>query len=330
MLKKALKNSALMGMLLVAMIMLIACAPVADTGGDSTGGDSADSAEDTSEKATIMLAENPWPAAELNVAVAKIVIENELGNEVELVALDENVQWDALAAGDLDAALEIWPSGHGERIASYIDDLGTVEHGGELGPVGEIGWYVPQYVVDANPALATWEGYADAAADFATAETGDNGRFLGADPSWVQYDEAIIENLELPFQVVWAGSEDAMLAEVSSSYSREEPILFYFYSPHAIFSEFDLVQVELPAYSDECYADEAAIDCGYPEDVLIKIFSAGLADKDAAVHTLLSNFSYGSDDQVAMLGMVNEGMSVEEAAQAWVDANEDVWQAWLP
>jgi len=205
-----------------------------------------------------------------------------------------------------------------------------VEHGGELGPVGEIGWYVPQYVVDANPALATWEGYADAAADFATAETGDNGRFLGADPSWVQYDEAIIENLELPFQVVWAGSEDAMLAEVSSSYSREEPILFYFYSPHAIFSEFDLVQVELPAYSDECYADEAAIDCGYPEDVLIKIFSAGLADKDAAVHTLLSNFSYGSDDQVAMLGMVNEGMSVEEAAQAWVDANEDVWQAWLP
>jgi len=97
MLKKALRNSALMGMLFVAMIMLIACAPVADTGGDSAGGDSADSAEDTSEKATIMLAENPWPAAELNVAVAKIVIENELGNEVELVALDENVQWDALA-----------------------------------------------------------------------------------------------------------------------------------------------------------------------------------------------------------------------------------------
>lgn len=71
------------------------------------------------------------------------------------------------------------------------------------------------------------------------------------DPSWVQYDEQIISNLDLPFQVVWTGSEDALLAEVSSAYSRQEPVLFYFYSPHAIFQQFDLSQVELPAYSDE-------------------------------------------------------------------------------
>ncbi len=242
-------------------------------------------------KETISLVENPWPASELNVEVAKIVIEKELGNPVEIVALDENTQWDALAGGDVDASLEVWPSGHGERIAEYIDELGTVENGGLLGPVGEIGWFVPKYVVDANPALATWEGYKDAAADFAAAETGDNGRFLGADPSWVQYDEQIIKNLDLPFQVVWTGSEDALLAEVSSAYSRQEPVLFYFYSPHAIFQQFDLVQVELPPYSDACYADEAAVDCAYPQDQLMKIFSAGLKDKDAAVHTFLSNMN---------------------------------------
>ena len=235
---------------------------------------------------TITLVENPWPASELNVAVAKIIIEAELGNTVEIVALDENAQWDALAAGDVDASLEVWPSGHSERIAEYIDELGTIENGGLLGPVGEIGWYVPTYAVDANPALATWEGYADAAAEFATAETGSNGRFLGADPSWVQYDEAIISNLGLPFQVVWAGSEDALLAEVSSAYSRQEPVLFYFYSPHAIFQQFDLTQVELPAYSDDCYADPAAIACAYPKDNLLKIFSAELADKETILPTV--------------------------------------------
>ncbi|MEZ4512693.1 MAG: glycine betaine ABC transporter substrate-binding protein [Chloroflexota bacterium] len=281
-------------------------------------------------KETITLVENAWPASELNVAVAKIIIEKELGNPVEIVALDENAQWDALAGGDVDASLEVWPSGHGERIAEYIDNLGTVENGGPLGPVGEIGWYVPQYVVDANPALATWEGYADAAAEFASAETGENGRFLGADPSWVQYDEAIIANLGLPFQVVWTGSEDALLAEVSSAYSRQEPVLFYFYSPHAIFQQLDLVQVELPAYSDECYADPAAIDCAYPKDDLMKIFSGGLAGKDADVHTFLANMNYGSDAQIEMLAMLNEGKTVEEAAQAWVDAHEDTWRAWLP
>ena len=165
---------------------------------------------------------------------------------------------------------------------------------------------------------------------FATAETGSNGRFLGADPSWYQYDEAIISNLGLPFQVVWAGSEEAMLAELSSSYSREEPILFYFYAPHAVFSEYDLTRVELPAYTDDCYADEAAIACDYPNDELMKIFSAGLAEKDANVHTLLSNFNYGSDAQVAMLADLDSGSSIEEAAQNWVDGNESVWKAWLP
>jgi len=279
---------------------------------------------------TITLVENPWPASELNVEVAKIIIEKELGNTVEIVALDENAQWDAISGGDVDASLEVWPSGHTERIAEYIDNLGTVENGGLLGPVGEIGWFVPTYAIEANPALATWEGYKDAAADFASAETGELGRFLGADPSWVQYDEQIIANLGLPFQVVWTGSEDALLAEVTSAYSRQEPVLFYFYSPHALFQEYDLTQVQLPAYSDECYADPAMIACAYPKDNLLKIFNADLAYKDADVHTFLSNMNYGSDAQIEMLAMLNEGKSVEEAAQAWVDAHEDVWQGWLP
>jgi ABC-type proline/glycine betaine transport system substrate-binding protein len=40
--------------------------------------------------------------------------------------------------------------------------------------------------------------------------------------------------------------------------------------------------------------------------------------------------NYGSDAQIEMLAMLNEGMTVEEAAQAWVDAHEDVWSSWLP
>lgn len=300
------------------LISLLSLAIVACGGSGSTGTE------------TITLVTNPWPASELNVAVAKILIESELGNPVEIVALDENVQWDALAGGEADASLEVWPSGHGERISEYIDDLGSVENGGRLGPVGGIGWYVPTYAVDANPDLATWEGLMDAGAAFSSAETGSNGRFLGADPSWTQYDETIIANLGLPFEVVWTGSEEALLAEVSSSYSREEPVLFYFYYPHAVFNTFDLTSVELPAYTDDCYADESAINCAYPEDELLKIFSADLAEKDANVHTLLSNMNYDNSAQVAMLSSLDEGLSVEDAAQAWVDDNASTWESWLP
>lgn len=283
---------------------------------------------------TITLVENPWPASELNVRVAQILIEEELGHPVEIVSLDENVQWDALANGEADASLEVWPSGHGERIAQYIESDGTVESGGRLGPEGIIGWYVPTYVVEEHPELATWEGFTDPelAALFATAETGDKGQFLAGDPSWVQYDADIINNLGMNMEVVTAGSEEALLSAVSSAYSREEPIVFYFYEPHAIFSQFDLTAVELPPYSDECYADAegGSVACAYPSDELMKIISPALAEKAPAVHTFLNNMNYDNNAQISMLAALEEGKTLEEAAQEWIDNNESVWQAWLP
>ncbi|MCI0545458.1 MAG: hypothetical protein L0Z49_13620, partial [Actinobacteria bacterium] len=164
---------------------------------------------------TITIAVNPWSASALNAEVAKILIEEELGHTVELVTIDENSMWAGMSDGTIDAALEIWPSGVTPDESAYIDD-GTVLDVGLLGTIGKIGWFVPSYVVDANPALATWEGYLDpaVAAEFATAETGDLGRFLGTDPSYSEYDALIIEALGLPFQVVFSGTEAATVAEL--------------------------------------------------------------------------------------------------------------------
>jgi glycine betaine/proline transport system substrate-binding protein len=319
-------TSGLMLVLLVGLLgLLTAC------GGQESA---ATPAAEVNDKPAITLVANPWPSSELNVAVAELLIERELGNEVEVIALDENLQWDALAKGDADASLEVWPSGHGERIAQYIDEQGVVVNGGPLGPVGIIGWYVPTYVLETHPELATWEGFTnpDFAALFATADTEPKGRFLAGDPSWVQYDADIIRNLGLNLEVVTAGSEEALLAEVSSAIAREVPVLFYFYEPHAAFNRFDLTQVVLPEYTDECYATaaEGGVACAYPTDALFKIFSSKLQEKDTAVYTFLSNMNYDNAAQIQMLAAVEEGKSSTEAAQAWIDANEAIWRTWLP
>jgi glycine betaine/proline transport system substrate-binding protein len=290
---------------------------------------------ETGEKPTIRLAENPWSGSQVNVAVAKILLEEQLGYPVEIVTIDENAQWPALASGDLDASLEVWPSGHAENVKQYIEDQKVVEQGGLLGPVGEIGWFMPQYVADQHPELATWEGFQDPAMTelFATAETGDKGRFLAGDPSWVQYDADIINNLGLNLEVVTAGSEEAILAELDSAYSREEPVLFYFWTPHSIHAKYDLTQVELPEYSEECYAgaESGGVDCAYPSDDLFKIFFGGLAEKAPEAYELLKNFNYTTEDQIEMIAAVElDGKTPEEAARAWVDAHQDTWQAWLP
>lgn len=287
---------------------------------------------------SIILVENPWTASSLNVNVAKLILENEMDYEVEIVLLDESVQWAALGAGDAHASLEVWPSGHQKNVEQYINELGVVVNGGPLGPVGKIGWYIPTYMLDDHPELATWEGFVDEdnAALFATAETGDKGQFLAGAPGWTQYDEQIIANLGLNLEVVYAGSEEAILAAVESAYRRQEPVLFYFWTPHSIHAEYDLTQVALPEYTEECYEGVAEgntenVACDYPADELFKIFWAGLEEAYPDVFTFLSNMHYTTDDQIAMIAAVElDGLTPEEAAEAWVEENEDVWKEWLP
>ncbi len=320
----------------ICLLLLLVSGCVAPAAPPAEGEASSDTPEaSTSDQLIIQLVANPWSSSQLNVAIAKLLIEEQLSHPVEIVNLDENAQWPALAAGDIHASLEVWPSGHAENVAQYIDTQQAIENGGPLGPIGKIGWFIPTYLLTEHPELATWEGFAspEAATLFATAETGDQGQFLAGDTSWVQYDADIIRNLGLDFQVVVAGSEDALLAALDSAYNREAPILFYFYKPHSAFARFDLTEVALPPYSDDCYAEaeSGGVDCDYPEDVLFKIFWAGLAEAAPDVHTLLSNMNYDTDTQIELVAAVEvDGKSIDEAARDWVDANEAVWSGWLP
>jgi len=307
-------------LLLVSLILLLA-AILAACGGK--------------EETTIILAENPWDGSALNTAVAKIILRDEMGFPVEVRSLDEGATWPAIAAGDVHANLEQWPSGHGADIETYIDS-GQIEDAGPLGVEGKIGWWLPTYLVDENPALATWEGFLDpaVAAQFSTAESGDKGQLLIGDPSYVSFEEHIIKNLGLNFQVVVGGGEAALIAAVDSVVSRKDPLLFYWWTPHVIQAKFDLTRIELPPVTDACLDAQAnnpeAVDCDYPADVLMKIIWPGLEELAPDAYQFLKNFNYTNDDQVFMLGKVDEGLSIDDAAQAWIDENEETWKAWIP
>jgi glycine betaine/proline transport system substrate-binding protein len=316
-----------------ASLILAACGDVQDTS-QPTGPGNAQVAQCGSEP--IRLAVNAWVGAEANAAVAAAVMQQEMGCDVELVDIDEFPQFSALAKGDLDASLEVWPSVHAKDRKQYIDDPnGGVVDGGELGVLGNIGWYVPSYVIEERPEFATYEGLKGNESFFATAETGDKGQFLGSDPNFGFYDEEIAQNLGLDFEFVYSGSETGSLAALDKAFANQEPLLMYFWSPHWAQAKYDLVEVGLPAYDDACAKalenpDADGYACDYADDVLYKAFGADLATKDPAAFEFLSNFQWTDVDQNSVGVAINDGTDALEAAQVWVDANTDVWQAWLP
>ena len=329
---------AIAGLVLAMAMLATACSDVsndqpADTGGGSTGGGSTGAVVPDNSGITIKLAVNAWVGAEANANVAANLLRDQLGYTVELVKIDEFEQFPALASGDLDATLEVWPSVHPKDYKNYIQaDAGVVD-AGPLGVVGQIGWFIPTYMVEADPALATWEGLKGNEAMFATSETGSSGQLVDADPAFGSYDQQIADNLGLDFKVIYAGSEAAELTALKASYSKQKPFLFYFWTPHWAQAKYDLTMVELPAISPEC-EDAAANDvskyaCGYAPDPLYKAFSADLEAKAPAAFAFLNAMSWTNDDQNGVALAISDGTDGTAAAQTWIDANPDIWQSWV-
>ncbi|MFM2072926.1 MAG: hypothetical protein RLZZ623_3190 [Actinomycetota bacterium] len=286
--------------------------------------------------AGIVLAVNPWTGSAVNANVAKVVLEANLGTSVKLLEIDENATWVGMDSGDIDAVLEVWPSGHSADYDTYVTGKKSVVDMGLLGPDAKIGWYVPTFVVKDHPELATWEGFKDPALAklFATAESGDLGQFLMGDPSYVTYDEQIIANLGLPLKYVVAGSEAALLTAIDQAVADKKPVLMQFWKPHWKQLEVDLTEVKLPDVTDACLASAAAGDggyaCDYPVDKLYKAASAGLEAKNAAAFKFLSKFQLTTEQQSEIAGYVDrDGMTAADAAKKWVDANPDVVAAWM-
>jgi glycine betaine/proline transport system substrate-binding protein len=315
-------------------LFAVACSDVNDDDTNSPAGGSGSAVEvPDNSGTTIDLAISPWTGSEANVAVAQVLLQDQLGYSVETTKIDEYAQFPALANGQLSATLEIWPSGHAKDYKKYIEGDAGVVDGGELGVIGQIGWWIPTYMLNDYPELATWEGLKTNADLFKTAESGDQGQILDGDPSFVTFDQPIADNLGLDLKVVYGGSEAAELAALDAAVQKEDPILMYFWTPHWAQQKYDLTMIQLPDVTEAC--EEAAANdasqyaCAYPEDDLYKAFNADLQTDAPAAFAMLSAMSYTNDDQNSIALDINNGMSPEEAAQTWIDANPDVWQPWV-
>ena len=292
------------------------------------GGSDSDSAGGTE---TIKIARNNWTASAIEAEIVKQLIETNLGNPVEIVDIDENAMIPGMSTGDIDANVEVWPSGFTPEEQAFIDD-GSVVNMGELGAIGKIGWFVTPNALEQFPQLATWEGLKDPAVAkaFATAATGSQGRMLAMDPSFSGYDEPIAKNLKLDFKVQYSGSEAATQAEIIAATEAGKPVIMYYWMPSAAVGKYGLINIVLPKPTVDCASETDKCDGDYPEDVLFKVASAKLEAKDAKVFKFFKNYKMSTADQLATLPAVEiDGRPAAEVAAEWIAANEAVWSEWF-
>jgi glycine betaine/proline transport system substrate-binding protein len=302
---------------------------LAGCGGTTVESVSGAGAADDGECGQFDLAVNPWVGYEANAAVIAEVATTELGCTVTKKDLKEEVAWQGFGTGEVDAIVENWA--HEDLKQKFIVEQKTAVEAGPTGGTGVIGWWVPPWMAEEYPDITDYKNLNKYASLFRTSESGGKGQLLDGDPSFVTNDEALVKNLGLDYQVVYAGSEAALITAFRTAEAKRTPLLGYFYAPQWFMAEVPLVKVDLPPYTEGCDADPEKVACDYPEYELDKIISKEFADSGSPAVELVKKFSWTNDDQnVVAKYIAQDGMTPEEAAKKWIAENPDKVAAWLP
>ncbi|MFD7664941.1 ABC transporter substrate-binding protein [Streptomyces sp. NPDC059788] len=282
---------------------------------------------------SVTLSTQTWVGAQANVAVAKYLLEHELDYHVDTVQVDEIPAWDALSQGRVDAILEDW--GHPDQEKRYVKEKKTITAGGGNGVTGHIGWWVPKYWADKHPDVTSWKNLNKYADQLRTSESGSKGQLMDGSPSYVTNDKALVKNLKLDYEVVFAGSEAAQITQIQQFAKQQKPFLTYWYEPQWLFNQVPMVEVKLPEYTDACAdkgaKDPASVDCAYPTTPLQKFFNTEFAKGGSEAAAFLKNFHWTKENQNEVSEMIaSDGLSADEAGKRWVEKHPDIWKKWLP
>jgi glycine betaine/proline transport system substrate-binding protein len=311
-----------------ALLVLAACG---DSGSiDDKTKENEDKAAASGDCGEVNMAVNPWVGYQADAYVYGAVAEQEYGCTMNYKDLKEDVSWQGFGTGDVDIVIEDW--GHPDLEKKFFADQGdgSATNIGSLGAEGIIGWYVPPWLAKEHPDILDYNNLNKYAKEFATSESGDKGQFLGADPSYVQFDEAIVSNLDLDFKVVFSGSEAASITAFQKAEENKEFLIGYFYEPQWLFADIPLERVALPPYTEGCQDDPATVACDYPTTDLQKVVSTKWMEAGSPAVDLAKSFSWTNDDQNVVAKYISEdGMSPEDAAAKWVADNPDKVKAWL-
>ncbi|NMO95763.1 glycine betaine ABC transporter substrate-binding protein [Paenibacillus lemnae] len=125
-----------------------------------------------------------------------------------------------------------------------------------------------------------------------------------------------IEDYELSDWTLIEGSGAAMTATLDKAIKNEEPVIITGWTPHWMFSKYDLKYLEDPK---KVYGEAEEIHT---------LGRKGLQEDHPEAYQFLDNFMWTSDEMGEIMTAIQEGKSPEDAAKEWADSNTDRVDEW--
>lgn len=282
----------------------------------------------------VSIAEMNWASGQIITRVTEFLMAQGYGCDVTVVPSATTTAITSLAENnEPDIVPELWVNSAPAYFRLEAEGR-LVKAADVFAEGGSENWWVPDYLVEAHPELATIEGI------LANPEL-VGGRFHNCPDGWgcrIANDNLVIafDFAGNGIEVFNHGSGDTLPASMAAAYEAREPWFGYYWGPTAILGRYNMVAVDMGPHIPEIHECNQTQDCArpgisaYPAAPVLTVVTADFAERNPAIFELVSNISFGTQELSELLAwQADNSASAEEAAVYFLTTSQDTWMGWV-
>ena len=283
----------------------------------------------------ISITEMNWASSAIVTAVSKFLMEQGYGCDVTVVPSDTTPAVTSLAENnEPDIVTELWTNSTGDVYEKLKAEGKVKELGSVLDPGGVEGWWLPTYLVEEHPELATIDGV------LANPEL-VGGMFNNCPDGWGC--RIASDNLLRAFNVEDAGIEvfnhgsgETLATSMAAAYQDKKPWFGYYWGPTTPLGKFDMTSIDLGEYDEAAHLANQNKNTpdpkpsAFPDAPVLTVVTTDFSERHPEIAELMSKVTFKTDTMSQLLAWKEEtNASNEEAAVHFLQGNKDDWAGWL-
>ena len=286
--------------------------------------------------ATIVFGYPSWESVQLQTRIAQYIVEKGYSYHTDVIHGDTAPLISALRSGDVDVLMEFWLPRQQEAWSAIQQDGSALSLGESLGPHWQSAFVIPAYLQEQYPALDNVEDLKNVRyrSLFDTATSGGKARLISCVRGWeCEIDNAAqVEGYGLSdhVEIFNPASGSALDADLLDAYDNREPWLGFQWGTSGPALRLDLVRLNEPPYSDECWSTTKA--CAYEDSTILIASNPDLPNSAPDVTAMLRKWDFGIDTvykDIARWRFDNPNADIDAAALWWLNNRSSVWGQWV-
>ncbi len=284
------------------------------------------------EKEPIVFSDLSWTSSELQVRIARFIVEHGYEYPTDAIAGDTIPLFEGLKNNDTDVTMEIWLPNQQEAWDAALESGVVVDVGKSLEDNWQ-GFVIPQYVKEANPGLVSVTDIPEHMDLFVTADSNGKARMVTCIPGWacevVNAEKVVTYGLEDYVELVNPGSGAGLFADLEAAYGRGDNWLGYLWGPTKPSAELDLYILEEPDYSDACWAADKG--CAYPTAEIKIAVHESLIERAPELVQFFRRWDFTASSHIETEAWMTENNeTTDTAALYYLENFSDIWEQYVP